>query len=273
MKLRTIILLAVFSFMTSSAYALSVTCSLFPVYDFAREVAGDLAEVHLLLKPGIEPHEYEPSPSDIMTLNNSDVFIFTGRNMEHWAERISQTLTHTTIIDSSNGIALVNNDPHIWLDLSLAQEMVRNITAGLCSADPSHAETYRTRAEEYCARLAEMDERFSALKYESTLVFCGEFSCGYFVRRYGIDYVSAYDGENEPSIRKLAEVLKFIREHGTKYIFADSFGISNITRSVSEQTGTEILTFDTAHVVSDDSKTFLQIMNDNYNNIARAMND
>lgn len=271
MKLRIIIFLALFSFMTPQAFALSVTCSLFPVYDFAREIAGNLAEVKLLLKPGVEPHEYEPSPQDIKTLNDSDAFIFTSTSMEHWGENISRTLNHTEIINASDGIALVNGDPHIWLDMSLAQKMVMNIASGLCRADPSHAYIYTHNAEEYCRRLQELDEKFSGLS--GTLVFAGEFSHSYFLRRYGLDYVSAYDGENEPSIRKLAEVLKYIRTHGTRYIFADSFGISSVTRSISEQTGAEIAIFDTAHVVSTEGKTFLSIMNDNYTNISRALND
>lgn len=272
MKIKTIIFLAIFSFTASAAYAnISVICSLFPVYDFAREVSGNLAEVKLLLKPGVEPHEYDPSPMDIKALNDSDVFIFTGTNMEHWAERISGNLTNTTIIDASEGIGLVNGDPHIWLDLSLAQRMVQNISRGLCRAYPEHAEEYTHNAEIYCSRLEELDGKFAELS--GTIVFAGEFSCGYFVRRYGLDYVSAYDGENEPSIRRLAEVLKYIREHKTKYIFAEPFGISSITRSISSQTGTEILIFDSAHIVSDDSKTFLGIMSDNYTSITRALND
>ncbi len=274
MKLKTIIFLALFSFTATAAYAnISITCSLFPVYDFAREIAGDLADVKLLLKPGTEPHEYEPSPLDIKALNDSDVFIFTGKSMEHWAERISATLTDTAIIDASDGIETVNGDPHIWLDLSLAQRMVLNIARGLCTADPENSGRYMHNAEMYCAKLGELDAKFAGLRYDEPLVFGGEFSCGYFVRRYGIDYISAYDGENEPSVRRLAEVLKFIRENGTKYILAEPLGISAVTRSISDQTGAEILAFDTAHVISDDSKTFLGIMNDNYTSITRALND
>ena len=274
MKIKAIIFLAIFSLTITPSYAnISITCSLFPVYDFAREIAGDLAECKLLLKPGIEPHEYEPSPLDIKALNDSDVFIFTGSNMEHWAQRISATLKDTAIIDASDGIETYNGDPHIWLDLSRAQGMVQNIARGLCSADPEHSGIYMHNAEMYCSRLAELDAKFTALNHDNALVFGGEFSCGYFVRRYNFEYISAYEGENEPSIRRLAEVLKYIREHGTKYIFAEPFSISSITRSISEQTGADILTFDTAHIISNDNRTFIQIMDGNYSNIARALND
>lgn len=272
MKIKTLFFLATLSLTTSTAYAnISVICSLFPVYDFTREITRDLADVKLLMRHSTEPHEYEPSPLDIKALNDSDVLVFTGRNMEYWVDSLSATLTHTLIIDASEGIELVNGDPHVWLDLSLAQRMIQNIASGLCTADPEHSDDYTHNAEAYCSRLAELDGKLSRLS--GTLVFGGEFSHGYFVRRYGLDFISAYDGENEPSVRKLAEVLKYIREHNTRYIFADAFGVSSITRSISEQTGAEILTFNTAHVVSDDNTTFLGIINDNYTNITKALND
>ena len=276
MKLRTTIFLALFSLTltASNAYAgLSVMCSMFPVYDFTRQVTRELADVKLLMRPGTEPHDYEPSTGDIMTLNNSDIFIFTGTNMETWAADISRSLSNTIIVDASEGITLTGNDPHIWLDLSLAQKMVMNISSALAKADPNNAQSFTKNAEEYCTHLQELDEAFTAMKKDKALVFAGEFSAGYFMRRYGFDYVSAYDGENEPSVRRMAMVIKYIRENGTRYIFADYGGITQVTRSISSETGAEVLTFGTGHNVPDNSTTFLQIMRENFTNIKEAMND
>lgn len=273
MKLRTIIFLALFSLSSSQAHArLSVTCSLFPVYDFTRTITGTLADVKLLLPSGVEPHEYEPSPRDMMSLNDSDMFIFTGAGMESWTEEISRSLTHTLTLDASQGIDTVGNDPHIWLDLSLAVKMVRNILAGLCEADPDNSATFTRNAETLCAGLGEIDGKFSAMKKDKPLVFAGEFSAGYFVRRYGFEYVSAYDGENEPSVRRMAEIITHIRENGTRYVFTDIGAVSPVTREIASQTGTEILTFGTGHVAPE-GMTFLQIMTDNYHHISEAMND
>ena len=273
---RTTIFLAVFSLTLTTSYAhagLKISCSMFPVYDFARAVtAGTSADVRLLLKPGTEPHEFEPSPMDVKALNDSDVFVFTGRQMEHWAERIASTITNTLIVDASNGIALTDNDPHIWLNLSFAQKMIYNITEALCGADPKHSAKYSHNAAEYCSKLAELDEKFAALPKKKTLVFAGEFSCGYFVRRYGFGYVSAYEGENEPGLRRMAEIIKHIQENHTKYILSD-LPVSRVTQSISEQTSTEILPFSTAHTVQDTSQTYLQIMADNFANLARILND
>ena len=149
MKFKTLILFAIFTFTftASAAHAnISVMCSMFPVYDFTRSIAGNLADVKLLLPPGTEPHEYEPSPRDIKALNDSDIFIFTGASMEQWAVKISKSLENIRIIDASDGIILTDNDPHIWLDLSLAQRMVLNILHGLCDVDPENSLSYTRNA-------------------------------------------------------------------------------------------------------------------------------
>ena len=274
MKLKTIILLALLTFTASVAHAhISVTCSLFPVYDFTRSITGTLADVKLLLPPGTEPHEYEPSPRDIKALNDSDIFIFTNAEMESWAVKISHSLNDTRIIDASDGITLVDNDPHIWIDLSLAQTMVMNILRGLCKTDPDNAEAYTNNAETLCTKLRELDEKFAAMKKVKPLIFAGEFSAGYFVRRYGFDYLSAYEGENEPSVKRMAEIIRHIQQTKAHFIFTDINEHSPVAREISTQTGAKILTFGTGHMIPDTDMTFLQIMNGNYENISEAMND
>ena len=274
MKTKTIFFLALISLtITSCAHAgLNISCSMFPVYDFARQITGGLAEVSLILKPGTEPHEFEPSPLDVKAINDSDVFVFTGKMMEHWAARIAGTLSDTNIVDASENISLTDNDPHIWLDLSLAQKMIYNILQGICNADPENSKAYIHNAAEYCASLAELDEKFAALPKDKALVFAGEFSCAYFVRRYGFDYISAYDGENEPGIKRMSEIIRYLRDEHTKYILSD-VPVTRVTQAIADQTGTEILTFSTAHNVPDTSQTYLQIMTGNYANVSRILND
>ncbi len=272
MKLKTIIFLAIFSLTSSRAFAgLSVTCSLFPVYDFTRSITGTLADVKLLLPPGIEPHEYEPSPRDIKALNDSDVFVFTSVEMEAWSAKIS--LPHTKKVNASEGIALVNNDPHVWLDISLSKKMAKNILEALCSVDPENSSSYRDNYDKFCERLDEIDAKFMNMKKNKALVFAGEFSAGYFMRRYGFDYVSAYDGENEPSVKRMAEILRYIKEHKTRYIFTDTGAIPPVTREISSQSGAEILTFATGHNVPDTDTTFIGMMTENYHHVQEAMND
>ena len=276
MKFKKLIFILIFLFAfpltaSSNEKNFSIMCSLFPVYDFAKEVAKDYAEINLILRPGVEPHEFEPSPLDIKKLNDADVFIFTGRYMEEWAEKFSRSLKNTLVIDASENVKIFHKDPHIWLDLSNAQEMVMNIAEGLAKAKPEYKEIFYENAKNYCEKLSELDAKFMSLDKNKTLVFAGEFTFNYFIRRYNFNYISAYDDENEPSIKKMAEILKFIKDNDVKYIFADAFGISNITHSISEQTGTEILIFNSMERAAEDS--FLEIMQKNYNSLRQFIDD
>lgn len=247
-----------------------VICSLFSEYDFAKNIIGDLGTVELLIPPEIEAHDFEPSPRDIKRLNASEVFIYTGDFMESWAKRIASSLKGVKIINSSSNIQIENSDPHIWLDLSKAELMIRNILEGLIELTPENAEVYRNNAEKYILKIRELDEKLFELKkiYASKfVVFGGYFSYGYLMDRYGFQYVSAYDGENEPSVRNLARVVKFIKENGNKYFLCDKFGVTKISQSIAEQTGAEILLIDSLHNVSradfEKGVSFIEIMQNN----------
>ena len=275
MKLKIFFLSSILIFLpllTSQAFAFRVTCSMFPVYEFAREIAGTEAGVNLLLKPGAEPHEFEPSPSDIKKLNDSDVFIFTDSEMERWAGKISSSLSGVKVIEASRGIERINGDPHVWLDLKKAQTMVKNIAEGLSMALPEKAGIFEANAENYCAKLTELDGKFEALSKNKTLVFTGKFAFNYFTERYKFNYISAYDGENEPSVKSMAAVLKFIRDNDVKFIFSDS-PENPVSRSIAGETGSEILIFDSCENVSDFNKglSFLEIMTKNYEAVRKAL--
>ena len=134
-----------------------IVATLFPQYDFARQIGGDKVNVSLLLTPGTETHTYEPTPQDLIRINDSDLFVYTGKYMEPWAERIVGSIdSDTKILDASKNINLIHSeedehdeneedehhheeehhhhefDPHIWFDPQNAIVMVNNITEELC---------------------------------------------------------------------------------------------------------------------------------------------
>ena len=292
--------LKIFAFLTTAlvfggaalASPLKAVCSLFPVYDFARAVAGEDAEVRLLLPPGVEAHGFAPRPSDIRTLSGADLFIYTNPLMEPWAERLAETLQGPLIVNASEGITLLSGeerehhhghgaDPHVWLDLENAQRMVRNIAAAFERRDPEHAELYRKNAAAYCAKLAELDGGVRAVaegnqKGENRpLVFVGRFAYRYFLNRYGLDWVTAYEGETEPSPRRVAEVIRVIETRGVKSALRDELPPSAVTREIAAQTGAELRLFHTAHTVTreelDGGTTFLKIMQANRDAVAAAL--
>lgn len=281
---------------------LLVVASLFPQYDFARQIAGDLAEVVMLLPPGAESHSFDPRPGDILTLNRADLFAYTGEVMEPWAKRVLDGLNNKNllVVDASKGIALRRTeeeesdhdhshdeeyDPHIWLDPVNAIKMVDTIAGGLCEKDPANAEVYRANAAKYAAKIKRLDdscmEIFEAVKQrgdDHTLVFGGPFAYFYFLDHYKLKYVTAYDScsaENEPGVRRIAEVLRYIKENNVRYVFYDPMENAKVARSIADETGAELLPFRTAHNVAKDKfesgYTYLGIMMNNLLNVESAL--
>lgn len=281
---------------------LTVIATLFPQYDFARQVGGDRVEVTLLLPAGTESHSYEPTPRDMAAIQNADLFVYTGEEMEPWAATILSAVDQTrlTVVDASSGVELAEEahtgeehaphddghahdlDPHIWLDFSLAQVMVDNVTEGLCTVDPEHAAEYRDNAQAYKAQLAQLDEDYQAMVDSAArthLVFGGRFSYGYLVRRYGLTYDCAYDScssASEPSVKVMAQLIETINENRLPAVYHEELASTTVTDMLCEQTGAKSLLLHSAHNLSADElqagKTFLDVMYDNLESLREGLN-
>ena len=90
----------------STESKLSVVCSIFPVYDFARTISGGKADVRLLLPPGMDSHDFEPSVGDMVLCDSADLFIYTDSEMEVWADGLSKGFTHAKAVRCADGIDL-----------------------------------------------------------------------------------------------------------------------------------------------------------------------
>jgi zinc transport system substrate-binding protein len=156
-----------------------VTASFYPLAEFARQVGKDKVEVTTLVSPGIEPHDYDPTPREIAGIYKSKLFIFNGAGLEPWADKIKGELESTgiVVVDASDGIGLINKnestgetdtsgdtyssyDPHFWLDPVLASREVDNIKDGLVAANPENRESYEANAQAYKEQLSQLDRSF-----------------------------------------------------------------------------------------------------------------
>ncbi len=264
---------------------LAVIATLFPIYDFAKNIGGEHAEVSLLMPPGIEPHGFEPRPEDIIRINKADIFIYTGKYMEPWAEKILKGIDNKSIvvIDSSKGINLIEKtdnhghsdhahsmDPHIWLDFKNAQKMVDNILEGFIAADASNELGYKKNANNYKSMLAELDNKFhEGLASCKTRYFIhgGHYAFGYMARRYGLNYVSAYSGfspNTEPSAQRLAELIRKIKRYDNKHIFYEELVSPRVAEAIARETGANLLQLYAAHNITKEEwergATFIGLM-------------
>ncbi|MCR5146266.1 MAG: zinc ABC transporter substrate-binding protein [Clostridia bacterium] len=297
---------------------IQIVATLFPQYDFAKQIGGDKVNVTLLLPPGTESHTYEPTPNDMVEINESDLFIFTGSEMEPWAENlISGMKKDITVLDLSKTVKLINTeefeeehealehehhhdedeaeehehhhedghhhtyDPHIWLNPQYAIKMARSIEDELIRIDPENADYYKTNAENYIKQIEDLDKEFEETVEHSKskkLAFGGAFAYAYFVERYGLDFISAYEtcGESaEPSTSQIKEVIDYIKKNKIPVVFYKEYSTGNVAKTISEATGAKMLVFNTVHNLSkeeiESGASYVSIMKQNLENLKQAL--
>jgi zinc transport system substrate-binding protein len=273
---------------------LSVVATTFPLYDLAKAVAGDKAQVSMLIPPGAESHEFEPKPSDIMAVHNADVFIYTGASMEPWANGIVEKAQNSgiEIVNASVGVALqygptgkttgnpADADPHIWLDLSNAAMMVDNIIIGFSKKDVDNSDYFVTNGMAVKKAMGKLD-----LKYASELKKCkknliihgGHSTFGYLARRYGLRYeaASGASGEAEPTPATVARLIHLARENKVNNIFQDKLAGSALAETIAKETGAKLIIVDGAHnITAEEFKkgvSFVSIMENNLKHFKKGL--
>ena len=241
---------------------LTVVTTFYPMYDFTKNVAGDNADVTLLLEAGTDTHGYEPSAKEVAAISEADVFIYNSEEMEVWVSSVLESIdtAHTVVINASEGISLLESteehgeheaegddhevDPHIWLDPILAKEEVNNIKAGLIAADPENEETYETNATAYTEKLEALNQEFeTAFKGATKRTFVTQHAAfAYLANRYDLEQVSiaGISTEEEPSPAKLAELQDYVKENDIKYIYYAETSSSKIAETLANETDAEL---------------------------------
>ena len=270
---------------------ISIVTTIFPVYDFARAIAGDQAELTLLVKPAAEVHSYDPSPADIIKIQEADVFIYIGGENDAWVSTILESMdtSNKSIIRLMDAVKPVAEetvegmeveaepvaaestptesqaaepdaeyDEHIWTAPKNAILMVNEIAAALAQVDAQNAAIYANNAADYTAQIQTVDDEIAGIVAASPnklLVFGDRFPFRYFVDEFGLEYKAAFPGcstDTEASAGTLAYLMNTIQEKNIKYVYYLELSNQNIARAISEQTGAQLLLLHSAHNVTKD---------------------
>lgn len=269
----------------------SVVASYYPLYDFAKNVGGDKISVKNITPVGSEPHDYEPSPQQLVEAQKSNVFVYNGGTMEPWVDKFIADYKSIGV-QAGSGIDFVEGsdeetgelsedikDPHFWLDPILAQQIVNNIRDGLIKADPKNKDYFSYRAKAYNNKLAQLDQDFKTglATCQSRSAITSHAAFGYLAKRYNLDIVSIAGitpGE-EPSAAKLADLTKLVKEKQIKYVFFESLVSPKLAETVASETGAKTAVFDPVEGVSDEDqkqgKDYLSVQRENLANLRTAL--
>lgn len=270
---------------------LKIVTTVFPFYDFAKNVAGDKAEVVLLLPTGAEAHSYEPTMQDVIKIKDCDLFIHLGMNADPWTNNI----VNANDFEVKNALAAMEYvelekehhnhngyeyDQHIWTSLRNSQAIVRAISHKLEEKDSENADYYLANAENYCNKLDELDKKFTEItqKAENPIAFADGFPFKYFVKDYSLQYMSVFpgcSGESEPSVESITEFVKNINEKNIKVIFYTETSNGQLPDTICDETGAEKMLFHSCHTVTkkqlNSGITYLELMENNYSALMNAL--
>ena len=288
---------------------LTVVATVFPAYDFARAVGGEAAEVSLLLPPGAESHSYEPTPADILAVQQCDLFIYLGGESDTWVETIlesvepqGKTLRMIDCVDlleeetvegmedhedehdhDDLGLGeVVGYDEHVWTAPRNAAQITRAIGAEMEALDPDNAALYAANTEDYAAQIDGLDQEFTdffAGVSDRTMVFGDRFPLRYFADEFDIEYYAAFPGcstQTEPSAATIAFLTDKVRQEGLSTVWYIEFSNHLVADSIAEAAGAETAMFHSCHNVSADDleagATYVSLMEGNLESLRQNMN-
>lgn len=266
---------------------LNVVASFYIPYEFTKNVGGERIEIKNLVPSGASAHDYEPSPADIRAVENAQVFVYNGASMDDaWVKKLLGVVRNRdrlVVIEATKGLPLrkapegeeeFEFDPHVWLDPLLAKEMVKNIERGLISADSAGRSVYEANARSFQAKLDALDGKIRlglANCRLRDLIISHQF-LDYFAARYNLraHALSGLEPE-EPTARRLAELIELGKRLGIKYLFAEPGINLRALEVLARELGAKILPLNPIEGLSEEDEkkgeNYLLLMEENLSHL------
>lgn len=282
---------------------INVVTTIFPQYDFTRQIAKDKVNLKMLIPPGAESHSYEPTPQDIINIQKSDLFIYVGGENDEWIDNIlnSMDTSEKTIISLIDCVDTCEEnfetiapdqeekhhetkeiDEHVWTSPINAAKITEKISESLCKLDSKNSDFYTQNTSEYVKQLKSLDISFRKVvsnAKRNTLIFGDRFPFRYFVEEYGLNYYAAFPGcasQTDTNATKMAFLIDKIKENNIPVVLKMELSNENIAKSLAEATNKKVLTMYSCHnAPKDDFEngiTYLDYMNKNLNVLEEALN-
>lgn len=284
-----------------------VVTTIFPQYDFVREIGGNEVALQMLLKPGEETHSYEPTPQDILAIQKADLFIYVGGENDAWVEDIldspEMSQVHTLrLVDCVDMLEEEHvegmkderhawfeseeneTDEHVWTSPPNVIRITEKITEELAVLDNVHREEYEANQRAYAEQLSELDLQFrevaekAAQQGRNILLFGDRFPFRYFAQEYGFQYYAAFPGcasDTEPSAATMAFLIRKVKEERLPVVLKMELSSNQIANAIAEASGAQVHTFYSCHNLTSEQFEagcgYLSMMQENVETLKAAV--
>ncbi len=294
----------------SKTKKINVVTTIFPMYDWLREIGGDQIELTLLLDNGVDLHSYQPNAQDLVKVSACDLFVYVGGESDKWVddalasvqnpdrvtvnllESLGDAVKEEELVEgmeaeeeeAEEGEEEAEYDEHVWLSLKNAAALCRLLAEKLGEVDPQNAELYVKNMEAYTAKLLSLDAQYKAAvdgAAKKTLLFADRFPFRYMADDYGLTYYAAFVGcsaETEASFKTILFLAGKVDELGLGSVLQIESADGSIARTVIENTKTkdqQILTMNSLQSVTaqdvEAGASYLAIMTENLSTLQAAL--
>ncbi len=282
-------------------YKINIIATNYPGYDFARAITKNSdVNVKMLLKPGSETHDYEPTPQDIIDIQNSNLFIYVGGESDSWIEDVLKDIDtkKTKIIKMMDYVNLFEEehiqgmetieedekelDEHIWTSPKNVIEIIIKLKEEIKLIDQENSTKYENNANEYIKELEQINNDFEEIVNNAKRkeqIFGDRFPFRYFVEQYGLTYYAAFPGcseQTEASAKTIAFLIDKVKTDNIPVVFHIELSNGKIANTISKETGAKVLELHSAHNISqkdfDSGITYIDIMRKNITALKEALN-
>lgn len=278
---------------------LQIVTTIFPAYDFARQVFGDKADITLLLKPGTESHSYDPSARDIVRIDGCDLFIYNGGESDAWVDNVLKTtddvntLRMMSFVEALEEEELIGSedhddhddaeyDEHIWTSPKNAALIVDGIKSEAIRLDVQNRDFYEQNAADYSAKILDLDRRFGELLAGESryFVFGDRFPLLYFFKEYNLNYYAAFPGcssETEPSAQTVAFLSERLKDSDVlPIVFYIELSSAKLAHTLTAEYDYPYAEFHSCHNITADDfeagESYVSLMERNYDILESAVN-
>jgi len=267
---------------------LNVTATIFPEYDFARAIAADKANISMMIAPGASVHSFDPSPSDIIKIQKSDVFIYIGGESDVWVdnildsldkssmkivrlmdyltafeEEIKEGMEHEEDEHEKDGHSHENEeedektyDEHIWTSPKNAVKLIEIICSAMIEKDIANTAFYTENAQRYKEEIENVDKEIEdviANAKHKKIIVADKFPFLYFTKHYGLEYEAAFPGcsdQSDAGAKTIASLINAVKNEKISCVYHVELSNKSVASAIAEQTGAKILLLNSCHNVS-----------------------